>query len=182
MFDELKFIFLPGYAAYLLDNKFEVLLDEQIQLSYDLELPLLAYFKHLSSDQIREMSKPALRNYLLHIIENRLDEFIQTSINTWKQNLLPNLTKNQIVAKDISLTIYIRKKVFLKYITGYTTDAATILAIVEEFDRYTSKTELLMFSCYSDIQQEEINRQLAIIQQNEAYYKRAEKLAHIGNW
>src|SRR5207237_8463445 len=82
----------------------------------------------------------------------------------------------------ISLTILIRKKVFLKYITDYTTDAATIMAIVAEFDNYIAKTELLTFACFADIQQEEINRQLAIIQQNENYYKRAEKLAHIGNW
>ena len=154
----------------------------RLRLSYELQLPLLEYFKHLSREELKELSKPAMRNYLIHIIENRLDDFIQTSLNTWKQNQLPILTKNQIVSKDISLSILIRKRVFLKYITDYTTDAATILSIVEEFDTYTSKTELLMFGCYSDIQQEEINRQLEIIQRNENYYKRAEKLAHIGNW
>ena len=30
MFDELKFRYLPEYAAYLLDNKLELLVDEQI--------------------------------------------------------------------------------------------------------------------------------------------------------
>src|SRR3954447_18757153 len=182
MLDELKFKYLPEYAAYLLDNKLELLLDEQIRLSYELQLPLLEYFKHLSREELKELSKPGMRNYLVHIIANRLDEFIQTSINSWKQNQLPMLTKNQIVSKDISLSILIRKRVFLKYITDYTTDAATILSIVEEFDTYSSKTELLMFGCYSDIQQEEINRQLEIIQRSESYYKRAEKLAKIGNW
>src|SRR3954447_15589200 len=182
MLDELKFRYLPEYATYLLDNKLELLVVEQIRLSYELQLPLLEYFKHLSREELKELSKPAMRNYLIHIIENRLDDFIQTSINTWKQNQLPMLTKNQIVSKDISLSILIRKRVFLKYITDYTTDAATILSIVEEFDTYISKTELLMFGCYSDIQQEEINRQLEIIQRSESYYKRAEKLAHIGNW
>ncbi|TKK71708.1 PAS domain S-box protein [Ilyomonas limi] len=182
MFEKLEFTFLPAYAAYLLDNKFELLVDEQIRLSYELQLPLLEYFKHLGREELKELSKPAMRNYLMHIIENRLDKFIQTSINNWKQNQLPSLTKNQIVTKDISLTILIRKKVFLKYITDYTKDAATIVAIVEEFDAYTSKTELLMFACYTDIQQEEINRQLHLARQNESYYKRAEKLAHIGNW
>jgi len=182
MFDELKFTYLPDYAAFLLNNKFELLVDEQIRLSYELQLPLLEYFKHLSREELKELSKPAMKNYLTHIVENRLDDFIQTAINNWKQNQLPSLTKNQIISKDISLTILIRKRVFLKYITDYTTDAATILAIVAEFDNYTSKTELQMFTCYSDIQQEEINRQLQIIQQNESYYKRAEELAHIGNW
>ena len=182
MFEELKFTFLPDYAAYLLDNKFELLVDEQIRLSYDLQLPLLEYFKHLSREELTELSKPSMRSYLMCIIENRLDEFIQTSINNWKQNLLPALTKDQIVSKDISLTILIRKKVLLKYITDYTKDAATVVAIVTEFDTYTAKAELLMFACYTDIQQEEINRQLQIIQRNESYYKRAEKLAHIGNW
>jgi len=182
MFEELKFTFLPDYAAYLLDNKFELLVDEQIRLSYDLQLPLLEYFKHLSREELTELSKPSMRSYLMCITENRLDEFIQTSINNWKQNLLPALTKDQIVSKDISLTILIRKKVLLKYITDYTKDAATVVAIVTEFDTYTAKAELLMFACYTDIQQEEINRQLQIIQRNESYYKRAEKLAHIGNW
>ncbi len=182
MFDELKFTYLPEYAAYLLNNKLELLVDEQIRLSYDLQLPLLKYFQHLSREQLKEMSKPAMKNYLQHIIENRLDDFIQTSLNTWKQNQLPSLTRNQIVSKDISLTILIRKRGFLKYITDYTTDASTILAIIEEFDTYSSKTEWLMFSCFADIQQEEINRQLEVIQRNEGYYKRAEKLAHIGNW
>src|SRR4051794_17218523 len=182
MFEELKFTYLPEYAAYLLDNKFELLVEEQIRLSYDLQLPLLEYFKHLGREALKEMAKPGMRSYLTCIIANRLDEFIQTSINNWKQNQLPSLTKNQVVAKDISLTIFIRKKAFLKYITDYTTDASTILAIVEEFDIYSSKTELLMFACFADIQQEEINRQLEIIQRNEEYYKRAEKLAKIGNW
>src|SRR5436305_13119424 len=182
MFDELKFTYLPEYAAYLLNNKLELLVDEQLRLSYDLQLPLLKYFQHLSREQLKEMSKPAMKNYLLHIIENRLDDFIQTSLNTWKQNQLPSLTRSQIVSKDISLTILIRKRAFLKYITDYTTDASTILAIIEEFDTYSSKTEWLMFSCFADIQQEEINRHLEVIQRNEGYYKRAEKLAHIGNW
>ena len=182
MLDELKFRYLPDYAAYLLDNKLELLLDEQLRLSYDLQLPLLEYFRHLDREELKEMGRPAMRNYLIHIIENRLDDFLQTSINNWKQNLLPSLTKNQIVSKDISLSILIRKRVFLKYITDYTTDATTILSIIEEFDTYIAKTELLMFGCYSDIQQEEINRQLEIIQRSESYYKRAEKLAKIGNW
>jgi PAS domain S-box-containing protein len=182
MFDELKFTYLPEYAAYLLNNKLELLIEEQIRLSYDLQLPLLKYFQHLGREQLKEMSKPAMKNYLLHIIENRLDDFIQISLTNWKQNQLPSLTRSQIVSKDISLTILIRKRVFLKYITDYTTDASTILAIVEEFDTYSSKTELLMFNCFADIQQEEINRQLEIIQRNEEYYKRAEKLAKIGNW
>jgi PAS domain S-box-containing protein len=182
MFDELKFTYLPEYAAYLLNNKLELLVEEQIRLSYDLQLPLLKYFQHLGREQLKEMSKPAMKNYLLHVIENRLDDFIQTSLNTWKQNQLPSLSRNQIVSKDISLTILIRKRVFLKYLTNYTTDASTILAIVEEFDTYSSKTELVMFSCFADIQQEEINRHMEIIQRNEGYYKRAEKLAKIGNW
>ncbi len=39
-----------------------------------------------------------------------------------------------------------------------------------------------MFDCFAAIQQEEINRQLKINKRNESYYKRAEQLAHIGNW
>ncbi len=124
MIDELKFTYLPEYASYLLHNRFELLPDEQIRLSYELQLPLLEYFKHLTGEELKALGKQAVKNFLEHIIENRLNDFIETSINNWKQNQLPLLTKSQIVSKDISLSIFIRKRVFLKYITDYTTDAA----------------------------------------------------------
>jgi hypothetical protein len=78
----------------------------------------------MSWEQLKEMSKPAMKNYLLHIIENRLDDFIQTTLNNWKQNQLPSLTKSQIVSKDISLSILICKRVFFKCITDYTSPAS----------------------------------------------------------
>lgn len=181
MSKKLRFDLLPDYAKFLLENKLQALVDEQIHLSFALNIPMLEYFREIPMEQLKKLSAHYLSILLEYFKNNEVDIYIEQSLKSWKDDQLP-LLRGQIIADDIGLTFFVRKQILLKFITDYTQDVATILKIVNELDIYTLEAESAGFRTYTNIQQELINKQLSIIQQSESYYKKAEELTHIGNW
>src|SRR5574337_48781 len=77
------------------------------------------------------------------MIDNRLEEYSNLSIERWKNNLLPIITRDQIVAEDITLGNYLRKAAYTKFIPDFTSNASHAIGIVREFDLYSQHAELL---------------------------------------
>lgn len=164
----LDFQALPDYAGYLLREKLDELSADQYRLSRELRLPLLRYFSHLSEPRLLEIAKNGLLNLLTALEQNNIRAYISTSVERWVNDQMQEISRNQIVADDISLLNFIRRKTFRDLLGGFTNDAAIWCKIMEELDVFLTELERGSFKAMFAIQHE--------------LHEQAQRLAHIGTW
>jgi PAS domain S-box-containing protein len=179
---KLQFKHLPGFAKFLLEKKMDELAKESLAVSREVNYPLLKYFDHLPEEYLLELSKTAGKEFYTHAINNTLEEQLKHALEQWKQNQLPLISKDQILAEDITLAGYVRRKVWMKFLRQYTDDIELTLQILAELDEYQLEADSASFQIFIDsqlVKMEEINKELL---QNESLYKQSQELTHIGNW
>src|SRR5580765_6361955 len=108
----LHFSWLPDFARFLLHNRIPELAAEQHRLSFELNIPLLSYFSHFSTEQMMDFGAQGLRNLLQALSENQAVEYIEESVQTWLNNKIPEISRNRISPEDISILSFIRCKLF----------------------------------------------------------------------
>jgi PAS domain S-box-containing protein len=131
-----RFAYLPSFAQFVLDHHLDEYVNEQIRLSYEMNIPVLQYLKHLTPEELFQQSRPANIEFLQNLAANRAKEMIEESMQRWLSNQLPMITKFQIQAEDITLINYIRQEALKKLVPLYTADLFEGLAIVQELDRF----------------------------------------------
>jgi|GEM_PF-1812560 len=163
--EKLYFSHLPDYARFLLDYRLEELVQEQIRIAREVSLPALRFFNHLTDEQLLEMGvKQSQPELLQAMISNSLDEYIDITNQRWLENQLEMMSKEDIVAEDITLSGYLTKASFLKFLPGYTADINHATGIMQEIDRYLQRRETLSFKSFMKIQEAEISRHLHFIE------------------
>jgi len=168
MKDDLHFEYLPAYAAFLLDNKSREFTTEQLRLLRELQVPMLKFYSGISDDQLVEGGIERSKNFLQHLKDNRVEQYIKHSIDEWLANQIPLFAREKLLPEDITLISYMRRKLFRDFLSSYTTDMTLSLRIMEEVDAFTVKLDTLCFKHLMELQQK--------------LYEQAEALAHIGNW
>lgn len=156
----MTFSYLPEFARFILDERFEEYVRDQILLSREVKLPLLAFFEFLPEEELLAMTRVSAAEFLTYFVTNRVDEQIATSLEQWVNDQLPVVGRNQVAAEDITLVSYIRRQSFLNRLPEYTTDPHRIIAIVRELDAYTLKTETLQTNTYIRLLNEKLTEQL----------------------
>jgi signal transduction histidine kinase len=179
---KLHFKHLPGFAKFLLEEKLDELAKESLAISREADYPLLKYFAHIPEESILELSKTASKDFYTHAVNNTLEEHLHHALDQWKQNQLPLISKDQVVAQDITLAGYVRRKVWTKFLKQYTADAELILQILAELDEYQQEADSASFQIFIDSQMEKIEQINKQLLQNENLYKQAQELTRIGNW
>ncbi len=160
----LKFALLPSFAAFLLESHLEAFLREQLQIAIELKVPFLKYFKNRSEDQLLEVLRPPVLEFLTHLSKNRASDYIELALERWQKDQLPGIDKNDIGANDITLMNYIRKRNFLKFIPLYTTDITTAISLVDEIELYGRELEQSSFEIYKHLQEGRLNENLHFIE------------------
>ena len=179
----LDYKFLPSFSRFILDNFLDEFVKEQIRLSREIDLPLLKHFASLSEEELMDLSKKSNLETLRLISQNKIKEQIQIANQNWLNNQIPLLSRDQIIAEDITRASYIRRQCFLKFIPAFTQDPKEIVELVTEVNRFALESDTLSTNTYFDLLQMGIKEQLIKrLQQSEAIYKQAESLAGIGNW
>lgn len=179
---ELKFIYLPDFARYLRDCRLDDFVKEQLRLSREVKLPLLQYFESLSEEQIIEISKQASQEFLTYLTDNRAKEQIADSLEKWLSDQLPKVTREQVVAEDITLVSFIRKQAFLAFLQAYTKDPEKLIATIQEIDRFILKSETALNHTYIQLLQDRINDIVQRLQRSEELHTQAQAITHIGNY
>ncbi len=141
----LHFNYLPQFAAYLLKNKTEEFAMQQLLLSREIQLPLLKFLEALPEREMVALSLKATKGLLTYFSENRIAEFIDKSLQNWKLNVLPIVKRDDIVADDISLLGFIRRKVFRDLFLHYSSDLNLFRNVMEEVDQFTFELEKVCF-------------------------------------
>lgn len=166
--DKLMFEYFPAYAKFLLQNKLREFAIEQLRLSRTTQLPLLKYFENFSEEELIELGIKTTSELLSCCAENKINEYIEASVQRWMNNKLPIITKSQINAEDVTLFSFIRRTLFKHFITSYTSDINLIIKILSEIDQLTVRADSTSFKALLTIQHD--------------MYTQAQALARIGNW
>jgi len=165
---ELDLKYFPGYAKFLLKNKLKEFVEAHLRLSREMELPLLKFLGKFPESKLLFIGIKNSRELLSHCAANKADEYINLSIEKWLNNQSSLLSKNQVVAEDITLLGFMRRKLFRQFISAYTSDTQLMLDILNEADLFTMQMESKVFKAYIQTQQQ--------------LFIQAQSLARIGNW
>lgn len=164
----MEFLYLPAYANFLLDNKLEAFVKEQLAISKKLEIPLLKYFESFGEQALLDLGKVTVSELLDYLIKNKPLEYIQDNLKKWQANQLPIITRSQIRPEDITLVSLVRRNVFRKFLPEFAYDIKHFSAIMEEVDLFTTKHDTESFNFLIQLQQE--------------LYQKSQSIAHIGDW
>jgi PAS domain S-box-containing protein len=164
----LEFTFLPGYALFLLENKLDELAVLHINLFKEYKPPLFRYFENRSDEELITLGSQGLDKLLCALASQQSVEYIEHSLRNWLNNQLPQISRNQIEAEDITMISLIRRRIFRKFIAEYTADLQTAVEILNEIDDFTTISETLSLKLLLNLQQD--------------LYEQNQKLAKIGNW
>lgn len=95
---------------------------------------------------------------------------------------MPIITRTDVIADDIGLINYARKKAFRVLLLDYTTNQNQRLHIIDEIDRFTLSLESILYKTYLSIQQEKLAEANAQLQKRENELLEAQDLGKIGSF
>ncbi len=132
---ELKFEHFPAYAQFLLENHLDEYVKGQLAFSREVNIPLLKYFKDIPEEELIIISTQSTRELFTGIATHEIESYIQNATDKWIENSLPLIERDHVVADDITLISYIRKKTLTKFLPYYTNDIVLSIKIIDESDR-----------------------------------------------
>ncbi|RYU93423.1 PAS domain-containing sensor histidine kinase [Emticicia agri] len=162
--NQLHFHYLPDYANYLLTKKLEEYTRKSLEVSREIEVPLLKFFENMPEEQLMQLSVEGTIEYLNYFVSNRVEEFIDLSLKRWIENQLPLVQSEDIVAQDISTVSFTRRKAFRHFLPDYTTDWQLCNHILEEIDLFILTYEEKSYNTLFNIKQQKINENLYFIE------------------
>ncbi len=165
---KLHFHFLPAYALFLLENKLMDLSEFQVELFSEFKPPVLHYFNKFKREELLYIGRQGLEKMLGSISQNKTAAYVENSLKEWLNNQLPQISRNQIEAEDITLISLIRRRLFGKYISSFTNDLDTAIRILNEIDDFTTISETISLKFFFSLQHNLIEQ--------------TQRLAKIGNW
>lgn len=180
---------LPAFAQFILQHRLNEFASLQLQLSQEAQVPLLKFLQHMSDEEKFELTKNGATQLLLNLSQNKAKEQIEEAIKRWKDNTLPIIQKQDIIAEDITLSVFIRRKCFLRLLPEYCSESDQLIQIIEELDLYLFHLETRCTNTYINLLKERISSNLskeetitARLLENEYLYKRAEAITHLGSY
>lgn len=179
---ELRLEHLPAYAAFLLSEKLESFVRSLYKIGVQLDIPLLKFFSGMPEEEVIRISTEGNLLLLSSIKNNTILDYIEHSKNNWLRNQLPIITKTDVIAEDISLINFARKRAFREFLSNYTNDAALTIKLVDEIDQFILTLESALFKTYLSIQHDKLNESNAQLKKREAELLEAQDLGKIGSF
>jgi PAS domain S-box-containing protein len=152
----LRFRHLPAYARFLLDHKLEKFVAASLRISQQLDVPLLRYFKAWPEEQLMAMGMESNTRLLTAIIQGKVNDYLEESLRSWKDNQLPIVQSDDIVIEDISKVNFIRRQVFRQFLSEYSPDPQVYVAIMDEVDFFTLTGEESYYKTLFELKEEKI--------------------------
>ncbi|MCW3077726.1 MAG: hypothetical protein JWO32_2335 [Bacteroidetes bacterium] len=150
LIDKTKFTFqyLTNYATYLLSNRLEEFVTVSIRFCREVDLPMLKPLSKFSEKELVNLSMESNRLMLEAIAKNSIAEYIEDNTKKWISNKLEVIDKNEILAEDLTLAFFIRRKTFAHFLDSYTKNVVLQKFIIAETDVYTTQEELISYKTY----------------------------------
>jgi PAS domain S-box-containing protein len=126
---------LPGFAQFILDHHLTQFVNEQLELSLRLHIPVVTnLLQRISKEELLKFSIKTSAVYLSYLKENKAYDQIKDSSNKWLEDQLEMIGKFQIVGQDITLINYVRQQAFRNFIPRYTNNVQQALELSNEID------------------------------------------------
>jgi PAS domain S-box-containing protein len=158
--ERLVFQKVPAFAGFILDHHLEDFASDQLASFRRLRVPLLKFIETLPEPAVVALSIASSREFLTYLAENRADQQIVDSRNRWLTDQMPTIDRDQIVADDITLITYARKRSLVDFIPRFTADLGEGLALIRELDAYFLKAETSSIDTYIGLLQEKVRQEL----------------------
>jgi len=153
--NKFRFQYLPVYAEWLLKNKLEEFVTVGIRFCREADLPILKPLAKLPEKELVALSIESNKQMLQGLISGTICDLIENNVNDWVSNKHKDIIdKTEVMAEDVTLGYYLRRKVFAYFLYGYTQSAPMQQLITHEVDDYTTQEELISLKAYFEILKE----------------------------
>ncbi len=154
--NKLRFRYLPDFAQFILENHLEDYVRMAIKFSREENVPILKLFAEYTDDQLVKLGIDSNREFLEALANNEIKPYTENLLKNYISNRMPMLDQNDVMAEDITVGAFLRRKTFRFLLPGYTTDPVLSDAIIDELDRFTTWSELISYEAYIDIQKNKL--------------------------
>lgn len=157
-------IYLPAFASYLLNNKLQELVEMQLRICKEINLPLLRRLKDYSHSEQTKLAKQKIADFLNFLSKNRGQEHIYESLQNWKTDQLPLIAKDDLAADNLTRLTYMCKKSFLYFLPDYCSDTHQVIELVKEIDLFLLEIETSALNFFMDLLQNRIKQHTHFIE------------------
>ncbi len=176
-----KFTALPEYVAYLLQSRLPDYTRELMRIAKLEKLPLLEQLK-ISDEQLIALSMHSNEESFTAITTNNIPYYIREKVLKWVNNNLEIIDKNEVVAEDISLFAYIKRRALSNFVDDYTSDIKTQKMILCEIDAFTTQEELVFYNTYIKMQKHQLDNAFQNLEFQESLLLEAQEISDIGSF
>jgi PAS domain S-box-containing protein len=155
---------LKEYARFLLHTHLDELVQVNIQRAREIQLPLLQVLSYFTEQQLFEYSKESFRALLIDILEGTAWQKHQESLQRWKNDQIPGMSRTEVDARDLAFSPHTRKYALITLLKQYTVEIPVYEAIVQEIEWFYSKSLASSLETYVEIQQEELQNEKDFLQ------------------
>ncbi len=180
--NRLQFEYLPGYAHFLLETRLQEFTMVLIRISREIDVPLLKYFAGMPEEALIALSLQSTGELLNFFSQNRVQAFIDKSVQAWRENQLPLVQYDEVVVEDISLVSYARRKAFREFLPGYTADPDLFIRISDEIDRFSVAMEEICYKTLFEMKQQKLNEHHYYLLRSEHQLQEAQEIAGMGSF
>jgi PAS domain S-box-containing protein len=152
--------YLPGFAQFILEHHLTEFVKEQMDLGFQLNIPLLAsLLQRFSKAELEVLSTKTATEYLTYLKENRAYDQVKQTAERWMADQLEIIGKFQITGKDITLINYTRHQVLRKFIPLYTNNIIQALELSREIDTWMLGSTTTSIDIYVSILKDKIEEE-----------------------
>ncbi|MGC1240814.1 MAG: PAS domain-containing protein [Chryseosolibacter sp.] len=177
-----EFKHLPAFATHILHHELNDFVTEVTRLYEAIEVPVFRFVKAMDADKRHAVILASNREMLTLISSGNIEHFVLQTINNWRSNQIPQLTREQIHSQDITLVNYVKSRAFRNLIPRFTDDVKLAAEIVEEIDRLTVILNSELFSVFIEVQNQEISNINTVLKKREQQLLEAQKMGRVGSF
>ena len=177
-----NFEYLPDFARFIRDEKLEEYAHHSIRFSREEDLPLLKPLSKFSEDELVALSMESSRELLTNLVNGTIADYIRNNVRNWIQNKLEVIDKDDVVAEDLTLVFFIRRKALGCFLADYTDDRELKRHILGEIDTYTTQEEVVSYNAYLRMQHEKLNKINADLEFHESLLLEAQEISELGSF
>ena len=134
---DFEFTFLPGFARFVYERCLGDFVRFIVSNSYELNLPILKHLSGYTREELFRISFESNRKLLMAIFNDDVANYLAEAQKAWVENQLPVITAGKVLAEDITLSSFIRRKAFRHFLPQFSNDGPTWLKVMQEVEELT---------------------------------------------
>src|SRR5690606_8183415 len=182
LLSDCTFIHLPKYADFILTHHLDYFVRRVVEYSFEVDLPLLRHLASVSRDDLVTLSMTSNRALLEALATNDIARYIDYAKENWLANMLPVITREQILSDDITLVSHIRRTVFLEMLAEYSTDPNEWSLIMKEADKFTVMMDSTLLNTYLLLKLKHIEEVGRALKGHETQWLETQSIGKIGSF